>query len=155
VLSLLKDPGPHSQCSNRENPKFLPNFRHKNNTFKVYFQLIFVFNICLCNYGLALKGKNCWITTQICVYFIREKFENLRQDASELCEWGIRVGFHIAIYSLHLKFALWAHPFCTNLLSLVENIFRIFSMHWVLCSPFSCFETWLFWDMIVSLKLWI
>jgi hypothetical protein len=49
---------PHSQCSLKESPKFLPNFRHKNNTIKVNFQVIFVFNIYLCNYGLALKGKN-------------------------------------------------------------------------------------------------
>jgi hypothetical protein len=71
---------PHSQFSLRENHKLLPNFRHKNNTLNVNFQKIFVFNICLCNYGLALKGKNYLITTQICVYFIRENFENLRQE---------------------------------------------------------------------------
>jgi hypothetical protein len=32
---------PHSQCSLRENPKFLQNFRYKNNKLKKKFRLIF------------------------------------------------------------------------------------------------------------------
>jgi hypothetical protein len=54
---------PHSQCSLRENPKFFQNFRSKNNTLKEKFWLIFLFNICHCNSGLAFKGKkliHCW-----------------------------------------------------------------------------------------------
>jgi hypothetical protein len=64
---------PHSQCSLWENLKFSPNFKHKNDTIKVNLQQILFFNICLCNYGFALKGNNYWITKQICVYFIRER----------------------------------------------------------------------------------
>jgi hypothetical protein len=51
---------PHSL---RKNPEILQNFRHKNNTFKANFQQILFFNICPCNYGLALKGKNYLFTT--------------------------------------------------------------------------------------------
>ncbi len=36
---------PHSQCSLKENPKFLQNFRSKNNTLKETFLLKFLFNI--------------------------------------------------------------------------------------------------------------
>jgi hypothetical protein len=58
LISMQVAEVPHLQCSLRENPKFLPNKRKKNNTMKVSSQLIFVLNICLCNIGLALKGKN-------------------------------------------------------------------------------------------------
>ncbi len=80
VKPFLLNQVPHSQSSLRENPNFLQNFRHKNNMIKAHFGLIFLVNICLCNYGLALKGKIYYITTQSCVYFIKENSENLRQE---------------------------------------------------------------------------
>jgi hypothetical protein len=38
---------PHSQCSLRENPKFLQNFRFKNNTLRENISLIFLYNIAI------------------------------------------------------------------------------------------------------------
>jgi hypothetical protein len=75
---------PHSQCSLRENPKFLQNFRTKNNTLKGIFWLIFLFNISHCNSGLAFKSKNYFIAAQNCVYFIKENSQKLRQK----CKWA-------------------------------------------------------------------
>jgi hypothetical protein len=37
-LALYSSLVPHSQSSLRENPKFLQNFRHKNNTIKANFK---------------------------------------------------------------------------------------------------------------------
>jgi hypothetical protein len=71
---------PLSQCSLRENPKFLQNFRPKNGTLGENFQLKkFLFNICHFNSGLTFKNKNYYITSQNCVCFIRENFQNLCQ----------------------------------------------------------------------------
>jgi hypothetical protein len=58
---------PHSQCSLKENPKFYQNLRSKNHTLKEKFWLIFLFNICHCNSGLALKSKNHYIAEQSCM----------------------------------------------------------------------------------------
>jgi hypothetical protein len=79
---------PHSQCSLRENPKFLQNLRSKNNTLKATFWLIFLLNICHCNSGLALKCKNYYITSQNCMFLIRENSHTYVRNTSELCEWG-------------------------------------------------------------------
>jgi hypothetical protein len=49
---------PHSQSSLRENPKFLQNFRPKNNTLRKNIWLIFLFYIYHCNSGLAFKSNN-------------------------------------------------------------------------------------------------
>jgi hypothetical protein len=73
---------PHSQCSLRENLKFLQNLNLKNNLLRANFYLIFLLNICYGNSGLAFKGENYYITSQNCMYFIRENSQN----ASELCE---------------------------------------------------------------------
>jgi hypothetical protein len=51
--------------------------RAENNTIKANVQLIYLFNIFFCNYGLALKGKNYKIITEKCVYFIRENCAKL------------------------------------------------------------------------------
>jgi hypothetical protein len=69
----------HSQCSLRENPKLLQNFRPENNTIRDTFLLICVFNVYHFNSGLVFKNKNYSITSQNCVYFKRENFQNLRQ----------------------------------------------------------------------------
>jgi hypothetical protein len=70
---------PHSQCSLRENPKFLQTFRSENNTLKEQFWLIFLFNICHCNSGLAFISINYYITENNCMYFIRENSQKLSQ----------------------------------------------------------------------------
>jgi hypothetical protein len=70
---------PHSQCSLKDNPKFLQNFRSNNNTFKANFLQIFLFIICHCNSGLAFKSKIYYIASQNCMHFNRENFQNLRQ----------------------------------------------------------------------------
>ena len=51
--------GPHSKCSIKEISNFLPNFRLQNNILKRHFQVIFSFQVCLCDLGLVLKSKNC------------------------------------------------------------------------------------------------
>ena len=51
--------GPHSQYSLKEIPKFLQNLRLQYNILKMYFQLIFWFHVCYCNWGLAFISKNC------------------------------------------------------------------------------------------------
>jgi hypothetical protein len=70
---------PHSQCSLWENPKLLQYFWSKNNTLQGNFWLIFLFNICHCNSGVAFKSKNYYIASQNCMYFTRENFQNLSQ----------------------------------------------------------------------------
>jgi hypothetical protein len=47
---------------------------------KKFFLLIFLFNICHCNSGLALKSKSYYIAAQNCMYFIRENSQKLRQN---------------------------------------------------------------------------
>jgi hypothetical protein len=54
--NIHKNPVPHSKCSLMENPKFLQNFRSKNNTFKEKFCQIFLFNVCHYISGLAFKS---------------------------------------------------------------------------------------------------
>jgi hypothetical protein len=49
---------PHSQCSLRENPNFLQNFRPKNNTLKGNVSLLFSFTIYHSVLSLTFKGKN-------------------------------------------------------------------------------------------------
>jgi hypothetical protein len=56
---------PHSHCSLRENTKFLPNFRPKNNTLTDNCLLIFFFFFYHFNSGLALKNEDYFITSQI------------------------------------------------------------------------------------------
>jgi hypothetical protein len=55
------------------------NFRFKNKTRKEKFCLIFLFNICHCNLGLAFKTKNYYIAAQNCMYIIKENSKKLRQ----------------------------------------------------------------------------
>ena len=57
-LKIIEAQVPHSQCSLREKPKFLQNFRPKNNT---------------------LKGNICLLFSFNCVYQLKENFQNLRQ----------------------------------------------------------------------------
>jgi hypothetical protein len=66
---------PHSQWSLRENPKFL-----QNDILKEKFWIIFLFNICHCDSGLAFNSKNYYIVAQNCVYFITENSQKLRQQ---------------------------------------------------------------------------
>ena len=54
----------------------------KNNT-TIKFWLIFLINICYGNSDLAFKSEKYYITSQNCVYFIRENFQYLRQN----CKW--------------------------------------------------------------------
>jgi hypothetical protein len=70
---------PHSQCSLRENPKFLQNFRSKNNSLKEILWLLFLFNICHSNSGLAFKSINYCIAAQNCCYLIGENSPKLCQ----------------------------------------------------------------------------
>ncbi len=78
-MTRYKQQVPHSQCSLRENPKFLRNFSSKNNTLIEKFWLIYLFNICLCNSGLAFRSKNYNIAEQNCTYFVCENSQKLRQ----------------------------------------------------------------------------
>jgi hypothetical protein len=73
---------PHSQCSLRENSKFLQNFRSKNNTLKETFWLIFCLISAIVT-GLGFKSKNYFIAAQNCKYIIRENSQKLRQK----CKW--------------------------------------------------------------------
>jgi hypothetical protein len=66
---LTKTLVPQSQCSLKE------NFRSKNYTLKETFWVIFLSNDCHCN----SESKNYYITSQNCMYFTRENFQNLRQ----------------------------------------------------------------------------
>jgi hypothetical protein len=49
---------PHSQCLQRENTKFLQNFRPTHTTFKGNVLLLFSFIIYHSVLGLTFKGKN-------------------------------------------------------------------------------------------------
>jgi hypothetical protein len=74
---ISKDLMPNSQCSLRENPKFLQNFRPKNNTLKNNCKVLILFNIYHFNWGLAFKNKSYdMITPNLCA-FGRRKFTNL------------------------------------------------------------------------------
>jgi hypothetical protein len=84
---------PHSQCSLRENPKFLQNFKSKNYILKSNFSLIFLFTISHCNSGLAFQSKNYYITSQNCMYFKWEKSQNLRRK----CKWALWMR-HLALF---------------------------------------------------------
>jgi hypothetical protein len=84
-VDLLTNLVPHSQCSLRENPKFLQNFRSKNNTLKEKIWLEFLFNVCHYNSGLSFKIKNYYINSQNCMYFIKENCQNLRLKR----KWGL------------------------------------------------------------------
>jgi hypothetical protein len=80
----------HSLCSLRENPKFLPNFRSKNNTLEEKLWLIILFNICHCNSGLAFKSKTITLLNNMVLYvFHKIKFPKVSQK---------------------LKWALWMRP---------------------------------------------
>jgi hypothetical protein len=68
---------PHSQCSPRENPKFLQNLYLKNYILRANFWLIFLLNICYCNSGLVFQSQNYYIAAQNCMYFIKEISQNL------------------------------------------------------------------------------
>jgi hypothetical protein len=68
VLGAFEDLVPHSQCSLRENPKFLQNFGPKNNTLKGNSILLFSFNNYHSILGLTIKGKNYSFLSQSCVY---------------------------------------------------------------------------------------
>jgi hypothetical protein len=59
---------PHSQRSLRENPKFLQNYRSKNNLLKGKAWILFSFNICHIILGLIFKSKNNYFISQNCVY---------------------------------------------------------------------------------------
>jgi hypothetical protein len=85
TTSATKVQVPNSQCSLKENPKILQNFRSKNNTLKENFWPIFLCNICHCNSSLAFKSKNYYITSQNCMHFIRENSQNLCQN----CKWAL------------------------------------------------------------------
>jgi hypothetical protein len=76
---------PHSQCSRRENHKFLQNYQSKNITVWEKFCIILLFNICHCNWGLAFKSKNYYIAAQNYMYFKRENSHKLRQK----CLWAL------------------------------------------------------------------
>ena len=69
------------------------NTPSKNNTFLENFWLIFLFNICYCNSGLAFKSKNYCIATKSCVYFLRENFKNLFQKF----KWALWIRHQISI----------------------------------------------------------
>jgi hypothetical protein len=71
-------PGASSQCSLKENPKFLQNFKTKNCTLKGNFWLIFSFNIYNCIPGPTFKSKNYCFISQNYVHYISENFQNLR-----------------------------------------------------------------------------
>ncbi len=86
---------PHSQCSLKENPKFLQNFRSKNNTLKENFWQIFLFYICHCNSGLAFKSKNYFIVAQNCMYFIGENSPKLHQK----CKWALWMRHQLRCWS--------------------------------------------------------
>jgi hypothetical protein len=75
----LREQVPHSQWSLKENLNFLQNLKSKNNTVWENFWLIFLFNVCHCNSGLAFKSKNYYIAAQNCKHFIRENTQKIRQ----------------------------------------------------------------------------
>jgi hypothetical protein len=83
---------PHSQCSLRENPKFLQNFRSKSNTLRENSWLIFFLNICRCNSSLEFKSENYSLASQNCMYFLRENSPKLSQK----CKWALWMG-HLGI----------------------------------------------------------
>jgi hypothetical protein len=65
IQSVLVDVVPHSQSSLRENPKFLQNFRPKNNTLLGNFKLLFSFYIYHSTLGLIFKGTNYYLNYKI------------------------------------------------------------------------------------------
>ena len=74
-----KDLVPHSQCSLRENTKFLQKSRPKNNTLTESVCHIFSFNIHHGSLGLTFKSKKLLFMSQNCVYYLRENFQNVCQ----------------------------------------------------------------------------
>ncbi len=70
----------HSQCSLRENPKFLQNFSPKNNTFNGKVWLLFSLNIYHCFLCLTFKNKKLLFhITNLCV-LVRKKFPKLASE---------------------------------------------------------------------------
>jgi hypothetical protein len=66
----------HSQGSLRENPKFLQNFRTKNNILIDNFYLIFLFNIYHFDSDFALQNNYYTTSQKLCV-FPKRKFPKL------------------------------------------------------------------------------
>jgi hypothetical protein len=73
--SLLKAiQEPHSQCSHKENSKFLQNFQPKDCSLKGNFWLMLSFNIYNCFPCLTFLNKNYYFLSQNCE---KENFLNL------------------------------------------------------------------------------
>jgi hypothetical protein len=88
-IARLPSPGlvPHSQCSYREIPKFLQNFRSKNYTLKENFCLIFLVNICHCNIKVWHSKVKTVTLLHIIVCLSQEKIPKTNvRNTSELCE---------------------------------------------------------------------
>ncbi len=66
---------PHSQCSLRENPKFLQNLELKITQLIKNFE--YFFNTCHCNSGLAFKTAHI---------FYQKISKTYVKNANELCE---------------------------------------------------------------------
>jgi hypothetical protein len=58
---------PYSQCSLRENPNFLKNFRPKKNALKGNVRLLFSFNIYHGILGLIFQVKNHYFASENCM----------------------------------------------------------------------------------------
>ena len=86
------DLGPHLQCSLKEIPKFLQNLKLQNNILKIYFST-FWFHVCYCNWGLALKTKNCNSYVIKLSVFHKRKFLKPMSKAYKWVLWIRLLGF--------------------------------------------------------------
>jgi hypothetical protein len=98
IWGQLKGLVPHSECSLKENPRFLQNFRPKNSTLRGNVLLLFSYNIYHSILGLTFKGKKNCFMSQNCVHFLRENFQNVRQNCKE------------ALWMRHLDFGFGCRP---------------------------------------------
>jgi hypothetical protein len=107
---------PHSQCSPRENPKFLKNFRPKNNTLTGNVWLLFSFYIYHPILGLTCKGKSIIYIAKLCVLGKRKS----TKFTSEICEWGTRqISFQICWIKFFDNIGIWLSGKIAFLLSFV------------------------------------
>ena len=99
---------PHSQCSLKETPKFLQNFRCKNNTQREKIWLIILFNICHCNEGLSFKSKKLLHYLAKLYIFHKRKFPKLNSETqvsfvneapgTSWCDRFICLSFYFLLY---------------------------------------------------------
>jgi hypothetical protein len=103
---------PHSQCSLRENPKFLQNFRPKNNKLKGNVWLLFSYNIYQRILGLIFKyillyhKIVCIMQDKFCKTYVRnDKFcKTYFRNVSKICEWGTWAGKFSSCLTSVLRF---------------------------------------------------